>query len=152
MKQTTSFSKWVKVPLSMQVLMVVLTACVTLFWGCQKDIITSNPLVLEPKESGSQLKNPITTQMAQSWFESKFGKSLPISPRPAGVTYRSVDSLLDGQFCFNESYQITPIWSEAQISSYLRTQPILLVPVRPIAFLESKKFQYALVFRSEGVV
>ena len=38
MKQTTSFSLWVKVPLSMQVLLVVLTACVTLFsYGCHKD-------------------------------------------------------------------------------------------------------------------
>lgn len=84
--------------------------------------------------------------MAQSWFKSEFGKSRLIAPRIASITARTVDSTKDGLYMFDQTYQITPLWEMSEISTYLRTNPILLVPVKPILFLDTKGMSYSLVF------
>ena len=67
MKQTTSFSKWVKAPLSMQVLLVVFTACITLFFSCRKDILL--PTQLSKTSETRETRTPnITIDEAKTWF------------------------------------------------------------------------------------
>jgi hypothetical protein len=65
---------------------------------------------------------------------------LTISPNQSAV-----NSSPSG-FFFNETFQITPLWSYSKISAHLQTQPVVLVPVKPIAFLNAKNHNYALVF------
>ncbi len=78
--------------------------------------------------------------MAKEWFESAFGKSKTISP-PNSF---SGDSSTTG-YCFNQTFQITPAWTQAEISTYLSVYPIVIVPVQPIAFLDAKHQYYSLV-------
>ena len=146
MKQTTSFFLWVKAPLSMQVLLVVFTTCITLFFSCQKEALTSDPSLSTTTVKSTQVKNPITAEMAQKWFESNFGKSKVITGGSSSFSANSTDSLQDGQYFWSETLQISPLWSQSQISTYLNTYPIALVPIRPIASLESRGLGYSLVF------
>ena len=69
MKQTTSFSQWVKAPLSMQVLMVVFTAFVTLFFSCQKDILLPTQLS-KTGETREVRTSSISIDEAKTWFEA----------------------------------------------------------------------------------
>ena len=64
--------------------------------------------------------NPITSGMAQEWFEQKFGTSLKIQP-PNSVPLlasSSTDSI-DANY-INVVYSIVPIWSESQIAAYMQ--------------------------------
>jgi hypothetical protein len=91
--------------------------------------------------------------MAKGWFESEFGKSKtitpPNSPTHTPTTSFTGDSTL-GDYYFEYSFQITPTWSEAEISSYLSVYPIVIVPIQPIAFLDANDQHYALVIYREA--
>ena len=150
MKQTTSFSKWVKVPLSMQVLMVVLTACVTLFFSCQKDILLPTQLSKTGETREVRTSN-ITIDEAKTWFESKYGKSTIIKHEISSASASSADSLQDGLYFWDDPLSIVPLWSQTKISIYLNTYPIALVPLRPIPSLEGKGLGYSLVFYRDSL-
>jgi hypothetical protein len=88
--------------------------------------------------------------MAKSWFESEFGKSKIISPRTTQTASFAGDTTV-GDFYFNETYQITPTWTQSEISAYLSFYPIVVVPIQPIAFLDARQQNYSLiVFRDSA--
>ena len=147
MKQTTSFFLWVKAPLSMQVLLVVFTAFVTLFfYGCHKDVLLPTQLSKTGETREARTSN-ITIDEAKTWFESKYGKSHTIIKHEiSSASASSADSLQDGLYFWNDPLSIVPLWSQTQISTYLNTYPIALVPLRPIPSLEGKGLGYSLVF------
>lgn len=128
-----------------KLLSLVIISSVCIFIGCQKEVAILDPSVSE-KGKDVQVKNPITAEMAQKWFESSFGKSKTITPQATSSAANSVADSTDGLYMFNQTYQITPLWSMSEISTYLQTNPILIVPVRPILFLDNNKFGYSLVF------
>ena len=105
------------------------------FQACRKEAFT------EQLSSSSALKNPITSDAAKAWFQNQFGETKLISPN----SISSSSDTLDGYY-FDASYEITPLWSESKITAYLRTNPILLVPVKPIPFLDAKGQHYTLIF------
>jgi hypothetical protein len=82
--------------------------------------------------------------MAQAWFEREFGKSKTISPPTSPTTSFTGDSIV-GDYYFSNTFQITPTWTQSEISTFLSVYPIVVVPVRPIAFLDGQNQQYALV-------
>jgi hypothetical protein len=84
--------------------------------------------------------------MTQKWFESRYGKSLKIAP----PSVQSFSATNDSSYYFGETFQITPLWEFSKISSYLQSQPVVLVPVQPIRFLDAKNQQYALVFARDS--
>jgi hypothetical protein len=64
------------------------------------------------------------------WFKSQFGETrciAPVKPSFTGNTPASND------YFFEEQLDITPLWSESKISTFLNTVPILHVPVKPVA-------------------
>lgn len=105
------------------------------FQACRKEAFT------EQLSSSSALKNPITSDAAKAWFQNQFGETKLISPS----SISSSSDTLDGYY-FDASYEITPLWSESKIAAFLQTNPILLVPVKPIPFLDAKGQHYTLVF------
>ena len=105
------------------------------FQACRKEAFT------EQLSASTTLKNPITSDAAKAWFQNKFGETKLISPS----SISSSSDTLDGYY-FDASYEITPLWSESKIAAFLQTNPILLVPVKPIPFLDAKGQHYTLVF------
>ncbi len=89
--------------------------------------------------------------MVQTWFESNCGKSKKISyPHPQTNTNSLGEDSTQNDFYFNEIFDITPIWTAAEISTYLSVNSIVLVPVKPITFLDASKQEYVFVcFRNE---
>jgi hypothetical protein len=92
--------------------------------------------------------------MAQSWFESNYGKSftVPTSPNSLdfgfhaeGFTTNSQSDTVDAAY-LKQSITITPRWNQSQIAAYLRVNPILFVPVERIPSLDEKGMHYTLVF------
>ena len=151
MKQTTSFSQWVKPPLSMQVLLVVFTACVTLFfYSCHKDVLLPTQLSKTGETREARTSN-ITIDEAKTWFESKYGKSTIIKHEISSASASSADSLQDGLYFWDDPLSIVPLWSQTKISTYLNTYPIALVPLRPIPSLEGKGLGYSLVFYRDSL-
>jgi hypothetical protein len=116
------------------------------FYGCQKNLER-----LDPSVSAQSTANPLTVQMAQTWFESKYGKSKTISyPRSQTNTSSLNGDATHDDFYFNETFQITPTWSDAKISTYLSVHPIVIVPIKSIPFLDVKNQEYVFVcFRNE---
>jgi hypothetical protein len=113
------------------------------FYGCKKDSFTDST-----HNSITELKNPITAEKAEEWFQGKFGMTKLIdsngSKTSSSTTSASLGESSEG-FHFKESFQITPLWTQAQITAYLQTNPILVVPVKPIAFLDKRNQLYGLV-------
>jgi hypothetical protein len=85
--------------------------------------------------------------MAKAWFESEFGKSKTVKPPTSNTPTNSFagDSTL-GDYYFDETFQITPLWTQSEISTYMAVKPIVIVPIQPIPFLDRLGHQYALVF------
>ena len=88
--------------------------------------------------------------MAKAWFESEFGKSKTISP-PTFPTASFTGDSTTGDYYFNQTFQITPAWTQATISNYLSIYPIVIVPVQPIAFLDANEQGYALIFYRDSL-
>ena len=82
--------------------------------------------------------------MAKAWFESEFGKSKIISPPTSQTTSFTGDSTVIDYY-FDQTFQITPTWTQSEISTYVSLYPIVVVPVRPIAFLDGMNQSYMLV-------
>jgi hypothetical protein len=117
------------------------------FYGCQKNLDTSDPSVLN--NPTSSVANPLTVDMVQTWFESNYGKSKTISYPHPQTNSLSGDST-QHDFYFNQIFDITPTWTQAEISTYLSVNSIVIVPVKPIPFLDAKKQEYVFVcFRNE---
>jgi hypothetical protein len=97
----------------------------------------------------SSVANPLTVDMVQTWFESNYGKSKTISyPHPQTNSFGGDSTVQD--FYFNQIFDITPTWTQAEISTYLSVNSIVIVPVKPIAFLDAKKQEYVFVcFRNK---
>ena len=111
--------------------------------GCRKDIVNLDPSV----STGQKVEaNPLTAEMTQKWFESQFGQSLTIAP----PSIQSFSATNDSSYYFNETFQITPLWGFSEISLYLQTNSVVLVPVQPIRFLDAKNQKYALVFARDA--
>lgn len=124
--------------------MVGAALSVGVFWGCQKNLETSDPSVFNNPTS---VANPLTVDMVKTWFESNFGKSTKIEPPQAQTNSFGADSSV---VYFKETFDITPTWSEAEIATYLSVNPIVIVPVRPIAFLDKTNQEYVFIcFRNE---
>ena len=126
-----------------KLLYLVIVSSIPIFIGCKKlDSLTSTTVI----ESQEVKADPITVEMAQKWFESQFGKSHTILPQNTRSNFGSPTDYSD--FYFNETYQIMPVWSESEISSYLNTHSILITPIQPISFLDGHDLtnQYALIF------
>jgi uncharacterized membrane protein YgcG len=77
--------------------------------------------------------------MAQAWFSNNFGQTRTTLSNQASAVG-------DDPYQLAQSITITPIWSQAAIASYMRVNPILFVPVRPIPFLDEAVSGYVLVF------
>jgi hypothetical protein len=110
------------------------------FQACRKETF------VESTSTTEELKNPITADAAEGWFKGQFGESMLVSPRNKPSSSFGAGDADRNAYFLGESFDITPLWSDAKISSYLKTSPILLVPVKPIAFLDAKKHHYTLVF------
>jgi hypothetical protein len=107
------------------------------FFSCQKDVLNVTPSLSFEQQSNA---NPLTIEMTQKWFESQFNKTLTITPPAQSLVTNTNGHYLDGTF------QITPLWSMSEISVYLQSRPVVLVPVKPIRLLDGRNQEYALVF------
>jgi hypothetical protein len=114
--------------------------------GCKKEI---SEVIKNDSEStyfNVQPDNAISISEVQNWFTSQFGKFKEVSSNPPVANFSSTDA-----YYFNESFRIEPIWSLAKQSTYKRRNPITIVPVQPIAFLDAKNQQYALIFYRDSL-
>jgi hypothetical protein len=112
------------------------------FTGCQKDIASFD---LSTTSGNVTARSPLTPEMAKEWFESQFGESKKVSPPTSQTTSFTGDSVV-GHYYINQTFQITPAWTQSQISTYLAVEPIVIVPVLPIRFLDAKNQLYSLIF------
>lgn len=109
------------------------------FSACRKES------VIDSFSQTNQLKNPITADDAQGWFQNKFGESHLIAPPNNSTSFAGDTSKNKDEYFFEEPFEIKPLWSSAEISSYLKVNSIVLVPVYPIPILDKKEMQYAMV-------
>ena len=109
------------------------------FWGCRKDMAQQ----YQPESQIQSKIDPITVDEARNWFVKQYGKthtiSLP-STSQSIVQGNVVTSSVDNAFI------IDPKWTDAAISDYLKSSPLLIVPVRPIDVLTSDASGYSLMF------
>lgn len=123
--------------------MVGAALSVGVFYGCQKDLQISDPV---SSNNSKSVANPLTVEMVQSWFQSEFGKSKTIAPTSSGNSLVSSVNGNGDSYFFNQTFDIKPFWAESKIATFLQTNPIVIVPVVPIAFLDDKGMNYTLVF------
>lgn len=122
----------------------LLLTTVTLFLnGCKKDFN------LEGDYTNTLPRNPITATDASAWFNTQFGETRSIVPKRASFT--GDNNTNSNDYYFEEQLDITPLWSNAKISTYLKIAPILYVPVKAIPSLDAKSFNYTLVFFRDSV-
>ncbi len=127
--------------------------------GCKKEKLDiSTPVDVVTGGDKVQLKGPpITVEDAKAWFEQNYGKVLEIPPHDSkggsfGQSFDANNSALDtvdARF-INQAISVAPEWTQAKVSTYLASYPILYVPVNPIPFFDQLGFKYKLVFFRES--
>jgi hypothetical protein len=122
---------------------------VGVFYGCQKESFSStlqeslqgqNESKIDPK-----YKAPSVSE-AQNWFEQSYGKTHTIT-KTGDTSQGSVLNVRSGSL----KIDVTPVWSDAQISAYLSNRQVLMVPVNPIVALKKRGFGYCAVFFRDSV-
>ncbi len=103
---------------------LLLTTGALFFNGCKKDFN------LQGDYTNALPRNPITATDASAWFNGQFGETRSIAPKRASFT--GDDNTNSQNYFFEEQLDITPLWTNAKISTYLKTMPILYVPVKAI--------------------
>jgi Papain fold toxin 2 len=120
------------------------------FFGCQKEsfLILNKDNLQEKNESkiDPKYKAP-TVEDAQNWFEQSFGKTHTIITKDGDTTKSSVLNVRGS----SPQIDVTPIWSNAQISAYLSNRQVLMVPVNPISALQKRGIGYCAVFFRDSI-
>ncbi len=83
--------------------------------------------------------------MVQTWFESKYGVTKVIASSAKSIVTTNDTTKHSDKFFTDEQLSVTPLWSHAKISTYLKTNTIVVVPVSKISVLDGKELNYLLV-------
>ncbi len=117
-----------------------------MFWSCKKESIADQSTITNTQSKTDLISPIITVSSATTFFKEKFGddkvgllRSLPTNL--LGDTVRYIPTNID----------IKPTWSKAQISTLLKVNPILVVPVENIPTLDASKEGYSLVFYNDSL-
>jgi len=123
------------------VLFIFLTS--TLFWSCKKEGLPESSNTTAKTNLVSSI---ITVETASTFFKEKFGdeKLASLHSLPTSVLGDTVMYIPSG-------ISIKPKWSNAEISTLLKVNPILVVPVEHIPELDSNKSGYSLVFYCDSI-
>ncbi len=113
-----------------------------LFFSCKKEVLPASSAT----NSYPDLVSPIiTVKNATTFFSEKFGddqlarlQTIPTSLEGDTVMY------------IPSNISIKPKWSNAEIATLLKINPILVVPVEKIPELDSNKSGYSLVFYNDS--
>ena len=119
------------------------------FGGCQKESALLNQDSLQGKNESKidpKYKAP-SVEDAQNWFEQSFGKTHTIITKVGDSTQSLVLNVRGS----SPQIDVTPIWSNAQISSYLSNRQVLMMPVNTISALQKRGVGYCAVFFKDSV-
>ena len=114
----------------------------SVFTGCKKDIVS------EPAISSLSINSsvqPITVDVASNFLKNKFGSGNSMMLHSAATSLTSV-----GDVFLPSDIQIKPLWDSALITTYLKVNPLLMVPVENIPLLDADGGGYSLVFSKDS--
>jgi hypothetical protein len=111
---------------------------VGVFYGCQKE-----ELLKEPQTTTTSFKeDPKLFDDAKAYFTSKYGKTNTILPQTNLVSNAAQSGV---------SIAVTPVWNEATVSAYLKTNSILIVPIENVDAFNVGTTSYNLVFYRDSL-
>jgi hypothetical protein len=108
------------------------------FYGCQKE-----EALKEPQTTTYSFKeDPKLFEDAKAYFTNKYGKTNNILPQT---------SLVSNVAGSGVSIAVTPIWNEATVAAYLKTNSILIVPIENVDAFNVGTTSYNLVFYRDSL-